>query len=120
MNAGRPQKQALAIAYSVKRRAGKKMAAGGVVEEPTWPMQTDDAESEVNEMDAPSMQAQDENMQPSMESHEDEDVLSQDANMADWPEDESSNEHGSDEGQSTEGVLTRIMGQIRKRNMGRY
>jgi hypothetical protein len=29
MNAGKPQKQALAIAYSVKRKSGKKMAKGG-------------------------------------------------------------------------------------------
>lgn len=31
MHAGKPQKQSLAIAYAVKRRMGKKMAAGGMV-----------------------------------------------------------------------------------------
>jgi hypothetical protein len=32
MHSGKPQKQALAIAYAVRKRAGKKMAKGGMVE----------------------------------------------------------------------------------------
>lgn len=33
MHAGKPQDQALAIAYSMKRRAAKKMAQGGMIED---------------------------------------------------------------------------------------
>ena len=37
MHSGKPQKQSLAIAYNMKRKAqAKKMAEGGEVEEPSW------------------------------------------------------------------------------------
>ena len=41
MNAGKPQKQALAIAYSVKRKAPKKMYAGGETPDHNMPLERD-------------------------------------------------------------------------------
>lgn len=93
MDSGKPQKQALAIAYSIKRKA--KMAKGGMAMEPA-----EDSQSKflTADMDTP---------------------FSSDPEPFEQIQPEDSNEHGHDEPEYEDSMLSKILKRVRMRNMGK-
>lgn len=95
MHAGKPQKQALAIAYAVKRKAQKKAMGGMIHEDPVdeagqSPFSDDEAQDFLTNQDAP------------------EDLPAYDLE-----------EGNEDQDQARESILSSIMRKIRMRHMGR-
>ncbi len=113
MSAGKPQNQALAIAYATKRKAKKGYAQGGMVE--------DDSETAIREEHEARME-------------EDGKFLSAEEHITpfhsiDYDDGETSDlfteqpydmeEGNEDQEQARAGVMERIMRRVRMRNMGR-
>lgn len=102
MNAGKPQKQALAIAYSMKKKA-KKMAEGGMADSR---LQSDAHESEMDHADGAGPEMDHANLDLSHQS------AAEKHNAAAMSEDERAlNQHGADE-QGPDGTMMAEGGQI--------
>ncbi len=111
MNAGKPQKQALAIAYSMKRKAKKGYAQGGEVK-------ADEEEMEHGTSKEHFLSAE-EDMEPPFESEpmSDSDELAENDNEVHSTMD---NEEGHDEPEfNRQDIVSSILRSIRMKHMGR-